>query len=104
VCTGSSNKPKVNVNVTGTIQANPPNVCAQPGTTLNFSLAPTPTELNTYAVVPKDPSLFWLIKKNDTDPGTIKVQIPSAKIGEIFEYTIVANDGRCLDPMIEITD
>jgi len=101
-CTGNPNDPKVTLNLT-TMKANPPNVCARPGQTIDVKLVPEPATLGSVAVVPKNFLDAWLIGTNSVDKGKIEIQIPDwVPAGTDHDYGFVTSAGKCADPRAHV--
>jgi hypothetical protein len=101
-CTGKPNDPKVTLNL-NTMKANPPNVCARPGLTIDVKLVPEPAALGSVAVVPKNFLDTWLIGTNSVDKGKIEIEIPdSVPEGTDHDYGFVTSAGKCADPRAHV--
>ena len=104
--TTSPKQPTVHVNLNGTLRANPPNVCAEPGSTLTIHLTPGPNEIETVGIVPKDLKQIWLMKSNSPDSGQIVINIPEIADGDdtnyTYDYAIYTADGNCVDPRVTV--
>lgn len=99
------NNPRVTLNL-NTMMANPPNVCAHPGTTLEVSLVP-PEVATTIEVflLPKDFADTWLLGTNNPDKENIHVPIPASIPPDEsywYEYGFVTSTGECTDPRLRV--
>lgn len=96
------NDPKVTFN-TITLKANPPNVCAEPGSTLEISIVPpAKNKVGSVAVSAKDPLDSWLAGTNAPDKGKIKILIPEWVTYDDYDYGFTTFDGKCLDPRVNV--
>ena len=102
-CTGNPNDPKITLNL-NTMKANPPNVCARPGQTLDISIVPPPqTSVGNVAVVPKDIADTWLIGTNSPNKLKISILIPDwVEEGTDHDYGFVTSSGKCADPRVHV--
>ena len=102
VCTGSKDNPKVSFN-SNTLKASPPNVCAEPGATLEISIKPVAhNKIGSVAVIAKDPKDSWLSGTNSPDKTKIEILIPAWVAEGDHDYGFLTFDGKCLDPRINI--
>jgi hypothetical protein len=102
VCNGVSANPKVTINTNRPLNANPPNVCADQGTTIVFTITP-PGEKGDVSVIPKIAADSWLTGTNSANAGKIEILVPTGLEPESdHDYTIVTKDGQCLDPRVEV--
>ena len=105
-CTNTSQKVTITVlpASAGGLVISPRNVCAQPGTDVNFQVTPASTDV-IVAIGPKNPGADpWLKGVNDP-PGSnsFTVTVPaSAPSGSEHNYIIVATNGTCYDPRIKV--
>jgi hypothetical protein len=101
-CTGNPVDPKVTLNL-NTMKANPPNVCASPGSTIEVSLAPPPGMTGTVSVVAKDNANTWLNGTNAPDPKKILIEVPAwIPPGPNYYYGFNTSLGTCVDPRVDI--
>ena len=101
-CTGNSSSPKVNLNLM-TMKANPPNVCAEPGTTIEVKISPPPGMIGTVSVVAKNNAHTWLNGNNAPDPKKILIYVPPwATPGTDYSYGFSTSLGTCVDPRVDI--
>lgn len=101
-CNGNPSEPKVNLNL-NTMKANPPNVCANPGTTIEVNLSPPPGLTGTVSVVAKDNTHTWLNGSNAPDPKKIHIYVPAwATPGPDYSYGFSTSLGTCVDPRVDI--
>jgi len=101
-CNGPSDDPKVNLNLM-TMKANPPNVCAAPGTTIKVKLSPKPTLTGTVSVVAKNSTHTWLNGSNTTDSEFIYINVPGwVTLGTNYYYGFTTSLGTCVDPRVDI--
>lgn len=102
-CTGNPDMPKVSLNLT-TMKANPPNVCARAGKTIDVSIVPPPAaSVGNVAVVPKDFADTWLIGTNVPNKLKIEIKIPdTVPFGTDHDYGFVTSDGKCADPRVHV--
>ena len=102
-CTGNPDDPKVTLNL-NTMKANPPNVCARAGKTINISIVPTQAaSVGNVAVVPKSSTDTWLIGTNVPDKLKITIPIPNdIAFGTDHDFGFVTSDGKCADPRVHV--
>lgn len=101
-CQGNPQVPRVTLNL-DTLEANPPNVCANRGETLVYNLVPTPSEPGTVAVRAKNRSDSWLAGTNSPNPREIRVSIPGwVEADSDHDYSFEMSDGKCLDPRVRV--
>jgi hypothetical protein len=67
--------PKVKLHLSD-MKATPPNLCVEPGDTVEMEIVPKPTEAGTVFVVPKDLRDTWLIGTNYPDKNKVIITIP----------------------------
>ncbi len=102
VCNGNSASPKVTINTNRPLNAEPPNVCADQGTTIVFTIVPA-GEKGDVSVIPKIAADSWLTGTNSANAGKIEIPVPTGLEPEsAHDYTIVTKDGQCLDPRVEV--
>lgn len=101
-CNGNPNDPKVNLNLQ-TMKANPPNVCASPGSTIEINISPKPEFPGTVSVVAKDPTNTWLNGTNAPDSKTILIYVPAwTSLNTDNDYGFTTSLGTCVDPRVQI--
>lgn len=102
-CTGNPASPKVTINTNRPLNADPPNVCADPGTTIVFNIVPVGGEKGDVSVIPKIAADSWLTGTNSANAGKIEILVPTGlEPKSDHDYTIVTKDGQCLDPRVEV--
>ena len=101
-CTGNPLDPKVTLNL-NTMKANPPNVCASPGSTIEIKLTPPPGMTGMVSVVAKDNTHTWLNGTNAPDPKKILIYVPGwVGQGTDYYYGFTTSLGTCVDPRVDI--
>ena len=101
-CNGNPENPQVNLNLQ-TMKANPPNVCANPGSTIKVNISPEPDSPGTVSVVAKNPTNTWLNGTNSPDSKTISIYVPEwVSLGGDNYYGFTTNLGTCVDPRVQI--
>ncbi|MDJ0813815.1 MAG: hypothetical protein QNJ23_08800 [Woeseiaceae bacterium] len=101
-CNGNPANPKVNLNL-NTMKASPPNVCANPGTTIEIKLSPPPRMTGTVSVVAKNKTNTWLNGTNAPDPRKIFIYVPGwIAPGDDYYYGFTTSLGTCVDPRVDI--
>jgi hypothetical protein len=94
----------INVESASGLTVSPRNVCAQPGTDVNFQVTPPNTNV-IVAIGPKDPVADPWLKGVNKPPGSNKftVTMPaSAPADSEHDYHVVATNGACYDPRIKV--
>lgn len=109
VCTGSGTNPKVTITFANNeYKFNPPNVCANAGTTIEFTLTPPPMNvLGSASILPKDDQYAWLTGTNTVNSNKIHVLVPpwvSPDPVRIYGYKFVTSTGVCIDPRVQVTN
>lgn len=100
-CNGNPSAPMVNLNLS-TMKANPPNVCANPGSTIEVTISPPPGSIGTVSVTAKDPTNTWLNGTNAPDPQKIFIYVPpGVSLGNNY-YGFTTSLGTCVDPRVDI--
>jgi hypothetical protein len=102
-CTGSKSNPVVTINIQGKIVVSPPNVCAQPGATVEININPKPELPATVALIPKILTNTWLLGGNSEDSDKILVHIPLEAKGN-YDYSVFTASGDCVDPRMHVDD
>ena len=103
VCTGSFADPKVTVNINKPLNASPPNVCAQQGTTIVFTIVPATAEEGSVLIIPKDVADTWLTGRNSPDANKIEIPVPTdLKPDTPHDYIVTTSSGKCLDPRVHV--
>lgn len=101
-CTGNPTDPKVTLNL-NTMKANPPNVCANPGSTIEVNISPPPSMTGSVSVVAKDNTHTWLNGTNAPDPKKIYVYVPTwIAPSPNYDYGFNTSLGTCVDPRVDI--
>ncbi len=101
-CTGDPNVPHLNMNTQGNIRVNPSNVCANKGETLKFNITPNNPDRGFVFILPKNPDNTWLFGSNNLNRGEIEIDIPDGIPDGEYEYYVLLDDGRCLDPRVHV--
>jgi hypothetical protein len=101
-CNGNPEEPKVTLNL-NTMKANPPNVCANPGSKIEVKISPEPSMAGSVSLVAKDNTHTWLNGTNAPDAKYIYVYVPTW-IGPSPDYYYGFNTslGTCVDPRVDI--
>ena len=96
--------PTININTNAISNPiNPPIVCVNPGTPINFMVTPPPGETTTVATVPKNPANDWMLATNSADtPNKLSFTVPDPLPVGNYDYMIVTGDGFCVDPRIKV--
>ena len=89
------------------LKANPDNVCITPGETLEIRITPANKyELAEVFIAPKDVTDYWLAGANITDKNKIFIPVPNpipiVDPNGNYDYTIIAKDGKCIDPRAHV--
>ena len=100
-CTSTGQKVTINVASASGLTIAPPHVCAKAGTAVNFQVKPANTEV-IVVTFPKKQANKWMSGVNKPDPEFDMDVPPAASVGDTFDYYIVATNGKCYDPRIEI--
>ncbi len=100
-CTSTGQKVTINVASASGLTVAPPNVCAKAGTAVNFQVKPANTEV-IVVTFPKKQANKWMTGVNKPDPEFDMDVPPGASVGDTFDYYIVATNGKCYDPRIEV--
>jgi hypothetical protein len=100
-CTSNGQKVTINVASASGLTVAPPNVCAKSGTAVNFQVKPENTDI-IVVTFPKKPANKWMTGVNKPDPEFKMNVSASASKGDTFDYYIVATNGKCYDPRIEV--
>lgn len=102
-CTGNPDMPKVTLNLI-TMKANPPNVCARAGKTIDVSIVPeVEASVGNVHVLPKNFADYWLVGTNDPEKLKIAIKIPdTVTFGTNHDYGFVTTDGKCADPRVHV--
>lgn len=102
-CTGNPDMPKVTLNLV-TMKANPPNVCARAGKTIDVSIIPEgEASVGNVAVLPKKFADAWLIGTNVPDKLKIEIKIPdTVAFGTDHDYGFITTGGKCADPRVHV--
>lgn len=100
-CAGDPKAPAVILNFAA-LTANPPNVCAEAGTTINYMVTPANIAEGTAHIFPKDEADEWLSGSNTPDAGQFEVQVPEDLEPGPHDYGMRLDSGECLDPRVEI--
>ena len=88
----------------GGLVISPRNVCAKPGTPVNFQVTPANTKI-IVAIGAKDPVADPWLKGASNPPvsNSFTVTVPaSASMDTDHDYIIVATNGTCYDPRIRV--
>ena len=95
--------PKVTLNL-NEMKANPPNVCARPGKTIDVSIVPkVEASVGNVWVVPKNLADYWLVGTNDPDKLKIYIEIPdTVPFGTDHDYGFLTTSGKCADPRVHV--
>ncbi len=99
-CT-TANKGKVTLNLQ-VMQANPPNVCADPGSTIEVKISPKPSAKGTVSVFAKNVTDTWLGGSNSAKADVIHIHVPEWVPAGSYRYGFRTNLGTCVDPRVDV--
>lgn len=105
-CGGDKNFPIVTINTQSGVVIDRSNVCATPGSTIEFRVVPPAhNDVGSVSIRAKDPADTWLNGTNSPDNKEIKILVPSwVTTGENYDYAIYTSSGTCVDPRVEVTN
>jgi hypothetical protein len=100
VCNPGDPKVKLHLN---NMKATPPNLCVEPGDTVEMEIEPAPSAVATVFVVPKNLTDTWLIGTNYPDKDKIIITIPEwVPEYSDHDYGFLTNNGDCADPRFRV--
>jgi len=72
---------------------------------IKFNLAPAASNpLGSTAIVPKELNNTWLTGSNSPDSKEITIAVPDWVENGYYSYSVIKNNGDCLDPRVRVVD
>ena len=105
-CGGDKNFPIVTINTQAGLVIDRSNVCATPGSTIEFRVVPPGhNDVGSVSISAKIPTDTWLNGTNSPDKKKIEILIPDwVETDEEYDYAIYASGGTCVDPRVEVLE
>lgn len=105
-CGGDKNFPFVTINTQAGIVIDRSNVCATPGSTIEFRIVPPgKNDVGSVSISAKKSADTWLNGTNSPDEKKIEIVVPDwVSAGEKYDYTIYMSGGTCADPRVEVLE
>ena len=104
-CDGDKNFPVVTINTQAGLVIDRSNVCAAPGSTIEFRVVPPGrNDVGSVSIRSKDPADTWLNGTNSPDKKKIEILVPDWVTDDDYDYAIYMSGGTCLDPRVEVLE
>ena len=104
-CGGDKNFPIVTINTQAGLVVDRSNVCATPGSTIEFRIVPPgKNDVGSVSITPKNDTHTWLNGTNSPDKMKIEILVPDWVTAGDYDYDIDMAGGTCMDPRVEVLE